>query len=174
LLRAENIRFGSFRELGLESKYDGIVIVEMDLLALRDVAAAHPEVRVMYLFGSQADARTHPHSDVDIGLAVDASLVSQFERTTGKVYEIEMANEFGVVLGRHDVEVVTLHRVSPLFASRVIRGKCVFAVTEDERARIEERVILQWCDFRPFWVRMCEDVRARTLLLLEGRHAHKD
>lgn len=78
------------------------------------------------LFGSQATGRTHPKSDVDIGV------ISHSE-----VDRLKLMNEMDKIFGREDVTVVDLSMASPtLMRAIVIDGKLLY---EHERA-----MFLKW------------------------------
>jgi len=63
-------------------------------------------LNLLVLFGSQATNKTHPKSDVDIGYTANEQLKLDIR------FEIE--REISKVLGRNDVELVDLQRISPL------------------------------------------------------------
>jgi predicted nucleotidyltransferase len=78
------------------------------------------------LFGSQATGRTHPKSDVDIGVI-----------SHGEVDRLKLMNEMDKILGREDVTVVDLGMASPtLMRAIVVDGKLLY---ERERA-----MFLKW------------------------------
>lgn len=78
------------------------------------------------LFGSQATGKTHPKSDVDIGVI-----------SRGKFDILKLMVDMDRVLGRDDVTVVDLSRASPtLMRSVVVDGKLLY-----ER---EQAMFLKW------------------------------
>ncbi len=78
------------------------------------------------LFGSQATGRTHPKSDVDIGVI-----------SHSKFDILPLMTDMDKILGRDDVTVVDLSRASPtLMRAIVAEGKLLY-----ER---EEAMFLKW------------------------------
>lgn len=78
------------------------------------------------IFGSQATGRTHPKSDVDIGV------ISHEE-----VDRIKLMNEMDTVFGRNDVTVVDLSTASPtLMRAIVVDGKLLY--------ESEKMVYMKW------------------------------
>ena len=81
----------------------------MNLMIKREEMAKIAEkygLNLLVLFGSQATGKTHPMSDVDIGYTAN----EQLELKT----RFEIEREISKVLGRDDVELVDLQRISPL------------------------------------------------------------
>ena len=66
---------------------------------------------LVVLFGSQATGKTHPHSDVDIGVMGLRPI------DFGDNYNLQLA--FSNIFKRPDIEVVNLRNVSPLLLKRV-------------------------------------------------------
>ena len=84
------------------------------------------DLDIVVLFGSQATGRTHPKSDVDIGVI-----------SRNKFDIIKLMVDMDKVFKRDDVEVVDLSRVSPtLMRAIVVDGKLLY-----ER---EQAIFLKW------------------------------
>lgn len=102
---------------------------------------------LVVLFGSQATGKTHPKSDVDIGVAKRRSSVEGAE-----VPIIEIESELVVILKRDDVEVVNIYNVSPtLMRSVVEEGKALYESSPDEFSEWKLYAIRVWMETN--WLR---------------------
>lgn len=116
------------------------------------VAAADPEIRALYLFGSQPSGRARPDSDLDLGvlyrtrrpLAASLTLEEQIEQ----------------IIGEH-VDVVDVARASAFLALDIVRGERIFCRDSTDTDRFELYVLRRAGDLLPF-------ERERQALLLDG------
>lgn len=105
------------------------------------VAASHPAVRAVYVFGSQAAGGSRPDSDLDLGvlyrspqaLATTLRLEQELERATG---------------GR--IDLVDAARVGAFLALDIVRGERVFCQDSTETDRFELYVLRRAGDLLPF------------------------
>ncbi len=110
----------------------------MDIEAVKpkiaEVAIKHG-LDFVVLFGSQATGRTHPKSDVDVGVI-----------SKGKFDIVRVMTDLDNAFGRTDVTAVDLSRASPtLMRAIVVDGKLLY-----ER---EPALFLRW-KFYAIWVWM--------------------
>jgi predicted nucleotidyltransferase len=124
---------------------------ESELLdSLREFAAQRPEVLALYVFGSFASGTSGPLSDLDVALLVDTEAVAERLEEQPLGPKVHYIAELQAALGRSDVDVVLLHRATPLLAHRVIdRGRLVFCRNERARARFHARALMRYLDTRP-------------------------
>jgi uncharacterized protein YutE (UPF0331/DUF86 family)/predicted nucleotidyltransferase len=110
--------------------------------AAREVMAGQPWVAVAYLFGSVAQGRAGPLSDVDIGyLPVDARDADS---------EGRLLDQLVLRLGREDVDLLDLrHAPFPLRFRAVRDGRVLFCRDELARERFEVEAVLRYLDFKP-------------------------
>ena len=102
--------------------------VEEYLKQLKQLFAAHGVV-LAYLFGSQAEGKAGPLSDVDIAVL----LGSQTDRERWFQVQLDLMGELMDLFHRNNVDVVILNEATPLLAYQVIRhGQVVY---EDETSR---------------------------------------
>jgi predicted nucleotidyltransferase len=95
---------------------------------LRQLFAAHGVV-LAYLFGSQAEGKAGPLSDVDIAVL----LGPQVERERWFQTQLDLIGELMSLFHRNDVDVVILNEATPLLAYQVARyGQVIY---EDEATR---------------------------------------
>ncbi len=74
-------------------------------------------VVLAYLFGSQAEGRVTPLSDVDLAVLLPHNLASYDKFRV----QVDLIGDCGQVLKRNDVDVVVLNDASPLLAFRVVK-----------------------------------------------------
>lgn len=120
------------------------------LRSLREFAESHPEVVALYLFGSQASQTSGPLSDLDVALLLEPDLLAERSAQHPFGPRAYYATELQRALARPDVDIVVLHRATPLLAHRVIdRGRLVFCRDDRERSRFHAHALMRYLDTRP-------------------------
>ncbi len=104
-------------------------------------ATAHPEIRAVYLFGSQATGTARHDSDIDVGVLY--STPQPLERTLAFEDELERS------LGR-DVDVVDVGGAGAFLALEIVRGERIFCRDETETDRFDLYVLRRAGDLLPF------------------------
>ena len=98
------------------------MITDEHLSELRAIFVKHGVV-LAYLFGSQAEGRAGPLSDIDLA-ALLAPEISSIERFR---VQLDLIGDCGHLFQRNDVEVIILNEAPPLLAYEVIRnGKLLY------------------------------------------------
>ncbi len=118
----------------------------VDVAGLARYFAAQPDVVVAYLFGSVARGTARPQSDVDIAVLFDARLdaLARVER------EMEIARNLPKELATGEIDLRSLHNVSPVFLAQVLgTGTLLYARSESERIAFEVRAMSEYLDTRP-------------------------
>ncbi len=92
-------------------------VVEEVATRVAPVAAAHPEVLGLYLFGSHVRGDAHPSSDVDLG-----ALLS---RKPDLQHLVRLENELEEAVGRK-VDLVDAGSCGPFLALDIIRGERIY------------------------------------------------
>jgi len=106
---------------------------------------ADSSVVVAYLFGSQAAGRTHPESDIDVGILADVPDESARLKLELRL-EVELAKRFP---GRDfDVRVIN-HAPLPVRGKVVQAGKLLFCRDDKRRIAFETLTRKLYFDFRP-------------------------
>lgn len=117
--------------------------------AARSLVAAHPWIRVVYLYGSAA--RGVPNArDIDVGIVADPVPATWSA-------DIALAGALADATGIHGVpfDVRIVNDGSPVFLYRMLKDSVLLAQASDaERVRFEVRAMSLWLDFRPVWERM--------------------
>jgi len=117
---------------------------------LRRVAERYPEIRLMYLFGSYAEGRAGPASDIDI--AVVAAKPSAIPHVVA-----EAAKELGVP--EEKISVLDLEYAPPALAASILRRGVKIVDRDNMEQKLLERIApevlevneLSWIHFRK-WV----------------------
>lgn len=120
------------------------------LESLRQFGTERPEMVAIYVFGSHASGIAGPLSDLDVALLVDTDTVAEHTKKQPLGPQAHYTAELQTATGRADVDVVLLHRATPLLAHRVIDGgRLVFCRDDRARARFHARVLIRYLDTRP-------------------------
>ncbi len=123
---------------------------------LTEALGRRPEVLEAYLFGSHAQDRAQPHSDIDVAVYVADVPDAPFG------FEAELAADLMSLLGENRVDVVVLNRAPPLLYHRVLRDG-VRLFSRDARATTvrEGRALSRYCDYRSQLAKIDRAVRDR-------------
>ncbi|REJ85543.1 MAG: nucleotidyltransferase domain-containing protein [Acidobacteria bacterium] len=118
---------------------------------LRDYFAsdAAVEVAAAYLFGSQAEGRSHRESDVDVAVLLPWSEASDSEQAFE--HRLRLITDLSQALGTDAVDVVVLNQASPLFGRAVVqRGVRIFVGDAEAAHAYRRDVQLLAADLEPF------------------------
>ena len=125
------------------------------LNSVRDVLLNQPDIELACVFGSVADGRHTPASDVDVAVAAREPLAPQ--------RRLELNDEIAGVTGR-PVDLVDLHRAGPLVLTRALtRGRRVVKRDSGVLARLLVKMWYLNADMMPL-VRMIQDTRRKRFL----------
>ena len=123
------------------------MIADSHLAELKEMLVKHGVV-LAYLFGSQAEGRARPSSDVDIAVLLP------YDTPRSKFFDarLSLTNELMDLLHKNEVDVVVLNEATPLLAYQVLKnGKVLY---EDSRTRPRVgfivRVMKQYMDTEHF------------------------
>ena len=105
------------------------------------------DVLVLYLFGSGAQNRLQPLSDLDFGILLSRRLnrKRRFEK------QIELIGKFNDFFGADEIDLVILNDAPPRFSFSILKhGKLLFL--RDKKAVIDfrEQVLNDYLDFKYF------------------------
>ncbi|MCL6610819.1 MAG: nucleotidyltransferase domain-containing protein [Peptococcaceae bacterium] len=103
-------------------------------------------IDVCYLFGSRADGTACSGSDIDLAVA--------FKDYDGKKYglssEISMQQEFEDALRPYQVDLLLIQRAPIILKFKIINGVVLFSSDENFRTDLEEAIVRDYLDFKPF------------------------
>lgn len=120
-----------------------------------------PGIASAYLFGSEADGRSHRESDVDVGILLDRNLFpsskDRFEKRLALISELERG-----LKGRM-VDVVILNDAPPQLARHVVtRGRRIHCSDPEADHALVRDAQLRAADIEPFLRRM-RAIKLRTI-----------
>ncbi|MCL4504356.1 MAG: nucleotidyltransferase domain-containing protein [Deltaproteobacteria bacterium] len=125
---------------------------------LANLALSFPELRLVYLFGSQAAGQAGPQSDYDFGLLADRGSDTKERRAA-------LEHALAVLLDMERLDVVWLQQAPVELAFAVIQGVLVYERDLADRVEYEAQVMSRHCDYLPY-------LRAqRAEILAGGDHA---
>lgn len=129
----------------------------IDVPALARIAARHPDVRLVALFGSVARGRALATSDVDLALL-----------GAGFWDGLALAAELGTAFGR-EPHLVDLATASDMLSFEVARdGVLLYQREPDTWPRFRAESALRWFDVAPIVALCAEGVRKRLLREARG------
>ena len=128
--------------------------------AVARCASRHRDIQAAYIFGSVAQGRARPDSDIDIAVLLGRRLPD----ARALRYRLKLAGELGAALHRNDVQLVILNDAPPLLAHRVLsRGALVFERSRAARVRFHVQTASRYADAVPtlerYIARLKQDVR---------------
>lgn len=130
---------------------------------MADFFAADERVLIAYLFGSQAQGKAHPRSDVDVAVRVQGN-PSLEERDALRT---EWEEALSGLLGRNDVEVVVLNGADLSLRHQVVtHGQVLFAREPAWVIADWNRTFKEYFDVKPLWDEYTQLIRQN---IREGR-----
>ncbi|XEI31447.1 nucleotidyltransferase domain-containing protein [Aeromonas veronii] len=111
---------------------------------LATLAAAHPEVMVLWLYGSHAKGNAGPHSDWDLAVAFDpVKLVDSLDnRLRPELLALDWQRALGLAEGQ--LSVVDINQAPiPLAFAIVDANRILFCRDQGRRLREEARIMSQ-------------------------------
>jgi len=123
--------------------------------SLLEYLASQPDVVAAYVFGSVAQGRARPQSDVDIAVLLSADLdeETRFDRRLRLGWEVER------LIGRQ-TDLVVLNDAPPLLQHQVLKhGRLIFERDRAARVEFEVRAGQIYADLKPMY-----DFHTRDLL----------
>lgn len=116
---------------------------EEKLQQIRSIAEAHPEVKLVYLFGSKAKEASGPLSDYDLAVVTDGS-----DRKKNFELKLTLSEKIRRVLETDAIDVVMMNEVdAPELKYAIIsEGKLLFE-RGSYRVLVEPKVLNEYFDF---------------------------
>lgn len=112
---------------------------------LRQIFTAH-SVDLAYLFGSQAEGKAGPLSDVDIAVLLGA----QVEREQWFQMQLDLIGALMGLFHRDDVDVVILNEATPVLAHEVVQsGRVIYEADPGTRVDFEIAALRRYVDTEP-------------------------
>lgn len=117
---------------------------DVDIVTLRETLHSFP-VAVGVLFGSSVRGRTHPFSDVDIGVVFESSV----DDPSAARLNSRIAAAIVEAIETDDVDVVDLSRTRPSMAYEALATGQLLVGEERDRTELEARYLQRKLDFDP-------------------------
>lgn len=121
----------------------------MEIEAVAQVLARHPEIQLAYVFGSVANGVAGPESDLDIAVRARAPLGSQARQ--------DLIAELAERSGR-PIDLIDLHVAGEPVLGEILKGRRVRG-SEAAHARLLSRRLIDAADFRPYLERLLAERR---------------
>jgi predicted nucleotidyltransferase len=103
-------------------------------------------VILAYLFGSQAEGKAGPLSDVDIAVL----LGPQVPQERWSAVQIDLINDLIGLFHRDDVDVALLNRATPVLAQEVVRsGQVIYEAEPGTRVDFQVATLRRYVDTEP-------------------------
>lgn len=107
----------------------------------------HPEIEVAYIFGSLAQCRTTPLSDIDIAIMIDMQQIDMDIYPYG--YKAAIIADLMKLFKTNNIDLVILNEASPLLRHRVLYyGILIFSNNESKRIRFHTSTIDKYNDYK--------------------------
>ncbi|WP_157798181.1 type VII toxin-antitoxin system MntA family adenylyltransferase antitoxin [Aeromonas cavernicola] len=111
---------------------------------LAALAAAHPEVRVLWLYGSRAKGNAGPHSDWDLAVAFDPVKLADVLDSRLRPELLALAWQRALGLAEGQLSVVDINQAPiPLAFAIVDANRVLFCRDQGRRLREEARIMSQ-------------------------------
>ena len=124
--------------------------------AVARLVARHADIQAAYIFGSVAQGRARPDSDIDVAVLLGRRLAD----ARALRYRLALAGALGAALQRNDVQLVILNDAPPLLAQRVLsRGVLVFQRSRAARVRFHVATARRYEDMVPTMERYVERLK---------------
>ena len=135
-----DLRIGHTRRTG-DAYTCQVELPERLVESIRHIVAAHPDVRALYVFGSQRIGNQRPDSDLDLGV------LYRSRQPLGATLALEQ--ELEETIGRK-VDLVDAGRTGAFLALDIVRGERILCRESTETDRFELYVLRRAGDLLPF------------------------
>ena len=107
----------------------------------------HPEIEVVYIFGSVAQGKITPLSDIDIAILVDNQKIDENVYRYG--YKAEILSDLIKLLKTNAIDLVILNEANTLLRHRILYyGKILHSKNEKKRIVFQTTTISKYNDYK--------------------------
>ena len=107
----------------------------------------HPEIEVAYIFGSVAQGKITPLSDIDIAILVDNQKIDENVYRYG--YKAEILSDLIKLLKTNAIDLVILNEANTLLRHRILYyGKILHSKNEKKRIVFQTTTISKYNDYK--------------------------
>lgn len=119
---------------------------DMDINRIVTYFRKRKEVSALYLFGSYAEGRALPESDIDLAVLIDEKKMRRknLEQLRGIYYKASPS------FSMRSIAITILNSASPYLKHRIIKtGEILFERNRKLRVRFTAQAIIEYLDFKP-------------------------
>jgi len=118
---------------------------EQDIKRLAEFFRQRKDIKVAYIFGSEAKGSAGKLSDVDIAISVDETL----SRKNYLGLKLSILGEVSSILKTDKIDLVIMNNAPLLLNYNIIKYGKLLTSDETERARLETKILSQHLDRKP-------------------------
>lgn len=119
---------------------------------LRSAIASYPQIRIAFVFGSMAQGGATQDSDVDVAIAADGPLSSEFKQ--------QLIGRIAAATNR-PVDLVDLQTAGEPIRTQVLtKGRLLLCTNRRLYAELIKRMVFDHADFLPYRTRILSERRA--------------
>lgn len=131
------------------------MLSEKDTYNLRSIFSRYPQIKAVYLFGSEAEGKERPDSDLDLGIFTDDNIPSSFKLDLLK----DLAAD-----GFDNVDLVLLTKADPVVRYEAVRpNKLIYSTEDFDRGTTYSKVVRTYLDLLPYFEVQREAYKQKTL-----------
>lgn len=131
------------------------MLSENDTYKLRCIFSRYTEIRAVYLFGSKAEGKERPDSDLDLGIFTDENIPSSLKLEILKDLTAE---------GFDNVDLVLLTKADPVVRYEAVRlNKLLYSTEDFDRGTTYSNVVRTYLDLLPYLEVQREAYKQRAL-----------
>ncbi|MCC3145621.1 nucleotidyltransferase domain-containing protein [Halanaerobium sp. Z-7514] len=120
----------------------------MDIEKIKEILSNRKEIIFAYLFGSFAENKENPLSDIDLAIYIDQNKKPQ-SGVFG--YRSELIVELQAAVNR-DIDLVILNNITAAFAHDILKnGVLLINKSAQKRNRFHEKTMREYLDFLPMY-----------------------
>ena len=107
----------------------------------------HPEIEVAYIFGSVAQKKITPLSDIDIAILIDNQQIDENAYRYG--YKAEILSDLIKLLKTNAIDLVILNEADTLLRHRVLySGEILHSKNENKRIAFQTTTLGKYNDYK--------------------------
>lgn len=113
------------------------------------------KIVLAYLFGSQAEGKTGPLSDIDVAVLFDREVPSSeyFDR------KLKVMGKLSDLWKTDNLDLVVLNQSPPLITHRILKeGRVLFSQDKKKRLEFELRAVMRYLDWKPYLQKQVKQV----------------
>ncbi len=119
-------------------------------------------ITVIYLFGSFAEDKTMPFSDIDIGILLTQEAMVDTGKDMGEIYN-QVYDVLTDIFPSRNIDIVFLQKAPLELRFDVItHGRILYESSRDASLKFEEDTMILYADFKPLLTEINETILNRA------------